>query len=164
MGGYFDRGAGAGGHDEGYFNEDNITGPEGAGSAVGGPGGLVRDDQGVEPDPINPNIVRAIPNEGDARIDETAGNTTQAASAGRNPAIIEGSDSERTGTSWGLPGVENAPVASTPGGATSEGEGPGDAHPNRNTHLAETRDELDDVGAWGTMKKTGSAGSPTSSS
>src|SRR5437763_11528133 len=100
MSGYFDRGASAGGHDHGYFNRDDITGPEGVGvGATGGPGPVA--DENLEVDPENPNIVRAIPREDKARIDETAGTGSPARVEGSYPDIVEGSDSERTGTSWG---------------------------------------------------------------
>jgi len=160
MAGYFDRGASAGGHDEGYQNRDNITGPEGAGSAIGGPGGLAREDWDLEVDPDNPNIVRAVPGKHDLELDETAGSTSTARTEASNPNIIEGSDSARTGTSTGIPGVEDATTVESPRGATAEGE----AHPNRNTGRRPTREELDDVGAWSTMGTSGSPGSPTGNS
>ena len=88
-------------------------------------------------------------------LDETAGVTTQEAS-GSHPDIVEGSDSERTGTSWGLPGVE--------GGRGREGEEEGQAHPNRNTGTGVAREDLDNVGSWSTIDKADSAGSPTGNS
>jgi hypothetical protein len=45
-----------------------------------------------------------------------------------------------------------------------EGEGEGQAQPNRNTGDRLTRDELDDVGSWSTIDQTDSAGSPTGNS
>ena len=173
MGGYFNRGASTGGHDDGYFNRDNVTGPEGIGSATGGVGGVGRDDVGyggqsneVYADPDNPNVVRAAPqwdNDERTNLDETAGNTSPERIEADEPGIIEGSDSMRTGNSWGKPGNEDASTVETPRGDIAEGEGAGDAAPNRNTSGL-TRDELDDVGAWGTMGSIGSAGSPSGNS
>src|SRR5438477_10230602 len=90
MSGYFSRGASAGGQDEGYFNREDITGPAGVGSATGGPGGVadenlgkelleqqgVVEKEGLEHDPKNPYIVRAVPQESSERSDETAGTTS----------------------------------------------------------------------------------------
>src|SRR5437870_13288088 len=87
MSGYFSRGASAGGQDEGYFNREDVTGPAGVGSATGGPGGVadenlgkelleqqgVVEKEGLEHDPKNPYIVRAVPQEEREDIDETAG-------------------------------------------------------------------------------------------
>ncbi len=211
MGGYFNRGASAGGHDEGYHNRPDITGPAGVGSNTGGPGGVARDDYVDEPeknvdsaishdegyysrehtpdasasepdtsdtprtdvevDPNNPNIVRATPRENEPRLDETAGVTSQARiggdyydAEGTYPDIIEGSDSVRTGTSWGLPAIEDAPTVMTPQGFVPEGTGKGEAKPDRNVGDPTEPAPLDNVGAWGTMKKEGSAGSPTGES
>lgn len=160
MGGYFDRGASASGQDEGYFNRDDVTDPEGVGSATGGPGGVAKDD--IEFDSENPNIARAV-RHATPGGDETVGNTT-GERRGTYPDVIEGSDSERTGTSWGLSGVEEAPTVSTPSGEMPEGDKPGEASPNRNTGDRLTRDDLNDVGSWSTMDKEGSGGSPSGNS
>lgn len=116
MGDYFNRGASAGGHDEGYFNRPDVTGPAGVGSATGGPGGVAEDDldQGpdntvIERDKDNPNIVRAVP----APNSPSAGQTSPGEITGTYPAIVEGSDSETTGTSWGLPPEEEADEGET---------------------------------------------------
>lgn len=165
MSGYFDRGASAGGQDRGYFNRDDITGSEGVGSATGGPGGVADVDKLVV-DENNPNIVRAIPPAETAPRDETAGVTSAAQTdvSGTYPDIIEGSDSERTGTSWGLPPREDVPTVNTPHGAVREGTGDDAASPNRNTGTGD-RSDLNDVGSWSTIpEETDSAGSPTSSS
>jgi hypothetical protein len=124
MSSYFDRGAGLGGRDYGYFNRDDISG--GAGPdvrATGGHGPIANEN--LEVDPENPNIVRAIPKTEEARFDETAGANSPDRVEGTYPAIVEGSDSERTGTSWGLPGVENASTGDTSRGDMPEGDGPG---------------------------------------
>ncbi|HET6314362.1 MAG TPA: hypothetical protein VFH60_11020 [Chloroflexia bacterium] len=123
------------------------------------PGGALHDN--LEVDAENPNIVRAIPATQRAG-DETAGNTspgTRAEDDGYGD-IIEGSDSERTGTSWGLPGREPGQTQ-TSAGEVPEGEGDGEAHPNRNTGDRVTRDELDNVGSWSTIDTDDSAGSPS---
>lgn len=159
--GYFDRGASAGGSDEGYFDREDITGPSGVGSATGGPGGVA--DRDLEVDQDNPNIVRAVP-ERDVRLDETAGVTStqrEDAYEGSYPDVVEGSDSAATGTSWGQPGSDSAAAVQTPSGALSEGEGEGEASPTRNASDNPTRDELDNVGSWSTIDNADSAGSPT---
>ena len=115
-------------------------------------------------DPENPNIVRAIPREDESRLDETAGTNSPARVKGSYPDIVEGSDSERTGTSWGRLGVEEAPTVSTPKGDLPEGEDPGDAAPNRNLGERLSRDELRDVGSWSTIDDRSSPGSPTGNS
>jgi hypothetical protein len=133
----------------------------GSGSDLSGPSGAVHDN--LEVDAENPNIVRAIPAARRA-TDETAGNTspdTRAEDDGYGD-IIEGSDSERTGTSWGLPGREPSPTGEHPSaGAVREGKGDDEAHPNRNTGDRLTRDELDNVGSWSTIDTDDSAGSPS---
>src|SRR5438105_8002 len=148
MSGYYDRGASAGGHDQGYFNRDDVTGPEGVGSATGGPGGVADENfvphgvgDNLQQDPENPNIVKAVPQTESQRLDETAGTNSPARVEGTYPDIIEGSDSERTGTSWGVLGIEDAPTVSTPRGEMPEGEGPGEAGPNRNTGNRLARDD-----------------------
>jgi hypothetical protein len=117
---------------------------------------------GIELDQDNPNIARAVPEaRAQASTDETAGVTRV---EGTFPQIIEGSDSERTGTSWGLPAVENAPTVETPQGKMAEGEGDdGAAAPTRNVGERIQRDSLADVGSWSTIDpdKQDSAGSPS---
>ncbi len=116
-------------------------------------------DENLEVDAQNPNIVRAVP-PAQGATDETAGNTSPSTLDGEYGGIIEGSDSERTGTSWGLPGREDSEVESR-AGAVQEGEGEDEAHPNRNTGERLTRDELQNVGSWSTIDTDDSAGSPT---
>ena len=115
----------------------------------------------LEVDHDNPNIVRAIPQARGAS-DETAGNTSPTTRDDEDDfgGIIEGSDSERTGTSWGLPGREDSKVQ-TQTGAVREGEGEGEAHPNRNTGERVMRDDLQNVGSWSTIDADDSAGSPS---
>lgn len=152
MSGYFDRGASAGGSDEGYFNREDITGPAGVGSATGGPGGVVDDD--LEVDPNNPNIVRATPHTRGARLDETAGTTSPARIEGTYPAIIEGSDSERTGTSWGIPAIEDPNAPDSQGGLQAAREDVDEASDP-------TKEQLKDIGSWSTIHNNDTAGEPT---
>src|SRR3712207_2262833 len=112
MSGYFSRGASAGGNDEGYFNREDVTGDAGVGSATGGPGGVA--DADYERDENNPNIVRAISNEPEARLDETAGTNTAERIEGTYPDYIEGSDSPRTGSSFDNNAYLDAPTVETP--------------------------------------------------
>ena len=139
-------------------NSDNGAGA--GGSADNDPVWSLKD--GIELDQDNPNIARAVPEaSAQASTDETAGVTRV---EGTFPHIIEGSDSERTGTSWGLPAVENAPTVETPHGRMSEGEGDdGMATPTRNVGERTHRDSLSDVGSWSTIDpdKQDSAGSPS---
>ena len=121
--------------------------------------GTARTD--VVVDPQNPNIVHGIEGE---RLDETAGVTGPERVKGTYPDFIEGSDSPRTGTSWGLRAVEEAPTVTTPEGVKPEGTGPGDAQPTRNTGDSLAPDELDDVGSWSTFRPWRSGGPPTSES
>jgi hypothetical protein len=111
----------------------------------------------LEVDTENPNIVRAVP-----PVQDAGGTGRNASSdAGDDEYdIIEGSDSERTGTSWGLPGMEAAEVQ-TPSGTAQEGEDADEAHPNRNTGDRLTRDELQNVGSWSTIDTDDTAGSPS---
>lgn len=155
MGGYFDRGASAGGSDEGYFNQDDVTGPSGVGSATGGPGGVFDNDPGLQVDAQNPNIVHATPQ---PRLDETAGTTSPERISGSYPDIVDGSDSERTGTSWGIPAHEEAANVEVAGQARAEGEGAGEAAPNRNTAVDVTKDDLRNVGSWSTIETDDTAG------
>jgi hypothetical protein len=110
----------------------------------------------LEVDAENPNIVRAVPPMQDA----TGTGRNAPSDTGNEYGIIEGSDSERTGTSWGLPAIEAAEVQ-TPSGTAQEGEDEDEAHPNRNTGDRLTRDELQNVGSWSTIDSDDSAGSPT---
>ena len=170
MGGYFDRGASAGGSDKGYFDREDITGPEGVGSRFGGPGGVAHEnypaEQGVdEKDGIefgsgeNPYIAKAVPNVNDPPVDETAGTDRPADGIeGTYPDIVEGSDSPRTGTSWGSSFSETEPTVHTPQGFLPEGEGPGQAHINRNHGDSTQPDPLDNVGGWSTMGTGDSSG------
>jgi hypothetical protein len=178
MSAYFDRGASAGGHDEGFFNRRDVTGPDGVGSATGGAGGVsnenpsedllrqqgVAEKDDIEHDPQNPYIARAVPRQSETELGETSGVTSPARSDEGDLGIIEGSDSERTGTSWGLPAIDEAPTVSTPVGELPEGDAPDKASPNRNTDDPTEPDSLDNLGSWSTIKKTGSAGSPTGNS
>jgi len=160
MGGYFDRGASTGGSNEGYFDRDQ-TGATDVTTTSEGPPGISKDD--ITYDPDNPNIARAE-NTTAPNLDETAGTTTQARMQGTYPDIIEGSDSERTGTSWGIPGVEDAAEVEVGNQIVTEGKEEGEAHPNRNSGARLSRDELKDVGSWSTIDKGDSAGSPTGNS
>jgi hypothetical protein len=74
MSGYFDRGGTTGGQDEGYFNQDNVTGPEGVGTALGGPGGAAHADESAAGDARTPRSEPLV-EEGGARLDETAGSS-----------------------------------------------------------------------------------------
>ena len=152
MGGYFDRGSTAGGDSESYFDRDQ-TGRTDSIQTPEGPPGVSKDDIAYYPE--NPNIARAEATT--PRLDETAGTTSTPRIQGSYPDIIEGSDSERTGTSWGLPGVEDD-------AGIDEGDDAGELHPNRNTGARLSRDELQDVGSWSTIDKGDSAGSPSGNS
>src|SRR4051812_1544525 len=129
MSGYFDRGASAGGHDQGYFDREDVTGPSGVGSAMGGPGGVADVNagsteqtsiapEGIEFDEQNPNIARAVPAKDGVKLDETAGTGAPVRTDEPYQQIIEGSDSERTGTSSSHSFVE---------------DDSGPSHANRNT-------------------------------
>ena len=159
MGGYFDRGSTAGGDNEGYFDRNQTGSTDSTGTSEGPPG-VSKDD--ISYDPANPNIARAEASP--AHLDETAGTTTAPRIQGSYPDIVEGSDSERTGTSWGLPGVEENAQVEAGSSTRTEGEESGDLHPNRNTGARLSRDELQDVGSWSTIDKADSAGSPTGNS
>ncbi len=157
MGGYFDRGASTGGSNESYFSRDQ-TGATDSINTSEGPPGVTKDD--ITYDPDNPNIARAT-NTTEPKLDETAGTTSQARMQGTYPDIIEGSDSEQTGTSWGVPGVEDAAEVEIGNRIVGEGTEEGEAHPNRNTGARLSHDDLQDVGSWSTIDKGDSAGSPT---
>ena len=124
-------------------------------TSTGGPAHMAGDN--LEVDAENPNIVRAVPPTQDAG---GTGRNVSSDTGGGKYDIIEGSDSERTGTSWGLPGREAA-EAQTPSGAAREGETEDEAHPNRNTGDRLTRDELHNVGSWSTIDTDDSSGSPS---
>jgi hypothetical protein len=124
-----------------YNDRDETTGGTEA------PQGVVPKDD-IEFTLENPNVARAVPHT-DEPSGEAKGASTQG--AGTYPDIVEGSDSERTGTSWGLPASEGVETVATPEGQIPEGEGEGEAHPSRNTGGGHDDDDLDDVGAWGTM-------------
>ena len=160
MGGYFDRGAAAGGDNDGYFDRDQ-TGRTDSVRTSNGPPGVAKDDIAFDAD--NPNIARAA-NTDTPLLDETAGTTSTSRIEGSYPDIIEGSDSERTGTSWGLPGVEEDARVETGSRLATEGENRGDTHPNRNPGARLSHDELKDVGSWSTIDTDDTAGSPTGNS
>jgi hypothetical protein len=126
-----------------------------------GPSGITKDD--IEFDEGNPNLARAIPR-GEGHTLSEKGEAAGLHSSGTYPDIVEGSDSERTGTSWGVPGAEDAPVAETPEGVRAEGTGDEEASPNRNTGDRIARDDLQNVGSWSTIDTKDSAGSPTGNS
>lgn len=123
MGSYFNRGASAGGHDEGDFNRKDITGPSGVGSgARGGPGPVADENKGLdEYDPVEGIAKRdetieepaatlnhredsgsgnlSEPEKRGVVLDETAGSDSPVRADESYGSIIEGSDSPRTGTS-----------------------------------------------------------------
>jgi hypothetical protein len=113
----------------------------------------------------NPNIARAVRRRGgdqDNRLtyDEYVARLRR----DEEPDLIQGSDSARTGTTWGLPGVDDAPTVLTPEGEMPEGYGPGRASPNRNTGQRGAADPTYMVGSWSTIddgEGKMSAGSPT---
>jgi hypothetical protein len=125
------------------------------------PAGITKDD--IEFDEGNPNLARAIPR-GEGRTLSEKRVAVVPHSSGTYPDIVEGSDSERAGTSWGVPGVEDAAVAETPDGVRAECTGDEEASPNRNTGDRLTRDDLQNVGSWSTIDTKDSAGSPTGNS
>jgi hypothetical protein len=116
-------------------------------------------------DRSNPNIARAVrrrPVDEDNRLtyEEYVARMRRAEA----PDMIEGSDSVRTGTTWGLPGVDDAPTVLTPEGEMPEGYGPGRASPNRNTGRRGATDPTYMVGSWSTIDQGEgemSAGSPS---
>ncbi|MDQ5824111.1 MAG: hypothetical protein M3441_07855 [Chloroflexota bacterium] len=159
MSGNIERGTSTGERDAGVVNEGDIIEPSSSGNDSSAPAHAGLDN--LEVDARNPNIVRAVPSAQSA-TDGTAGNTSPGTRDDEYGNIIEGSDSERTGTSWGLPGREDNEVE-VGASAVQEGEGEDEAHPNRNTGERLTRDELDNVGSWSTIDKdkADSAGSPS---
>ena len=126
-----------------------------------GPSGITKDD--IEFDEGNLNLARAIPR-GEGHTLSEKREAAMPHSSGTYPDIVEGSDSERTGTSWGVQGVEDAAVAETPHGEGAEGTGDKEASPNRNTGDRSARDDLQNVGSWSTIDTNDSAGSPTGNS
>src|SRR4051812_27295615 len=104
-----------------------------------GPPGIAKDD--IEYEKSNPNLARAVPRgEGNTlaeKMHEVAPHTS-----GTYPDIVEGSDSERTGTSWGVRPVEEGEEVETPSGAQSEGSEEGQVQANRNTGDTTARDKL----------------------
>ncbi len=157
MSGNIERGASTRERDAGVVNDSDIVQPSSSGDDLSAPARAGLD--GLEVDAHNPNIVRAVQSAQSA-TDETAGNTSPSTRDDEYGDIIEGSDSERTGTSWGLPGREDNEVE-VGAGAVEEGEGDDEAHPNRNTGERLTHDELENVGSWSTIDKADSAGSPS---
>lgn len=184
MGSYFGRGASAGGEDEGLFNREDITGASGVGEATGP--GAAANEQGTsdsnkpegqifhassgdyQTSSDNPNVVHAIQptadSMGEIGIDTTGGTSSPVREDDPYTRIIPGSDSVRTGNDFGLPGYENAPDVHTAEGRAAEGEGQGQASPNRNTGNILERDELKNIGSWSTIDNDDSAGSPTGNS
>jgi|SRR5687768_9454481 len=124
------------------------------------PPGISKDD--IVFDSQNPNRARAVPRE-ETVLERARANVPRA--SGTYPDIVEGSDSIRTGTNWGVLAVEGADTAETPRGSRSEGAGDsGEVHPNRNTGEVTTRDQLDDKGSLSTIDTDDSAGSPAGNS
>ncbi|MDQ3703794.1 MAG: hypothetical protein M3437_00965 [Chloroflexota bacterium] len=159
MSGNIERGTNTSEQDVGVVNDSDMIEPSRTGNELSTPARASLD--GLEVDAQNPNIVRAVPSAQSA-TDEMAGSTSPSTRDDEYGDIIEGSDSERTGTSWGLPGREDNEVE-VGASAVQEGEGEDEAHPNRNTGERLTRDELDNVGSWSTIDKdkADSAGSPS---
>ncbi|HET9494537.1 MAG TPA: hypothetical protein VFR15_09920 [Chloroflexia bacterium] len=103
-------------------------------------------------DQSNPNVARAVrrrsaPTEVKVTYEEYLARVRRS----EGPDLVEGSDSERTGTTWGLPGVDNWPTVLTPEGEMPEGYGPGRAEPNRNTGRRGMPDPTYMVGGWSTI-------------
>lgn len=121
----------------------------------------MKDD--IELDASNPNLARAMPR-GEGRTLSERMEAAAPRSTGTYPDIVEGSDSERTGTSWGVDGVEEGAGVETDEGEQSEGAGAEDANPNRNVGDRSQRDPLQDVGSWSTIETDDTAGSPTGNS
>ena len=132
-------------------------------SSAGSPPYTVRKDN-ITFDQHNPNIARAVRRR--AVDDDRLKYEEYVARMRRSeaPDIIEGSDSARTGTTWGLPGVDNWPTVLTPEGEMPEGVGPGRASPTRNSGRRGTADATYMVGSWSTIDDEEgrmSAGSPS---
>ena len=130
-------------------------------TSTDGPPGIAKDD--IVFDKSNPNIAHAVP-VGEGLIMSERGDAVQRRSTNTYPDIVEGSDSERTGTSWGVLGVDDAERVETPAGLQAEGDQQGEAAPNRNTGNRLTKDDLQDVGSWSTIDTEDSAGSPSGNS
>lgn len=157
MSGNIERGANTSEQDAGVVNDSDLIQPSSTGNDLNAPARAGLD--GLEVDTQNPNIVRAVAS-AQSPSGVMAGDTSTSAREDEYGDIIEGSDSERTGTSWGLPGREDNEVE-VEAITVQEGEGEDEAHPNRNTGERLTRDELENVGSWSTIGKTDSAGSPS---
>jgi hypothetical protein len=129
------------------------------------PPNTVRTDN-ITFDRANPNIARAVrrrPPAGDGDQLTYEEYLARLRRAG-GPPLVEGSDSERTGTTWGLPAVDNWPTVSTPEGEMPEGFGPGRAEPTRNAGRRGGSDPTYMVGSWSTIDDQDgkmSAGSPS---
>ena len=122
---------------------------------------IAKDD--IEFDAQNPNVARAIPRgQGRTLSERIDANLPRA--RGTYPDIVEGSDSRRTGTNWGVLGVESEERVETPTGSRPEGESRVDASPNRNTGEPSARDALRNTGSWSTIDTDDSAGSPSGNS
>jgi hypothetical protein len=123
--------------------------------------GISKDD--VVFDAENPNRARAVESgHGDTVLERAREGAVR--SSGTYPDIVEGSDSLRTGTNWGVDASEDAETVETPRGVVAEGTEAGEAHPNRNTGAVLSRDDLEDVGSWSTIDTDDSAGSPSGNS
>ena len=115
-------------------------------------------------DRTNPNIARAVRRPTSEVKEPTYEDYVARMRQSDGPDLIEGSDSARTGTTWGLPGVDNWPTVLTPDGEMPEGNGPGRASPNRNTGLRGATDPTYMVGSWSTIDDSEgrmSGGSPS---
>ena len=104
----------------------------------------VVEKEGIEHDPTNPYIAKAT--------GKTTDTDSPTGAEQGNSNIVEGSDSEQTGTSWGLPPVEDTSQEYTPRGEDRSAEEPSE------------RNRLDDVGAWKTMNTNSSPSPPTGNS
>jgi hypothetical protein len=103
-------------------------------------------------DTENPNIARAVRRRsGDTESRQSYDEYVARMRRAGRLDLIEGSDSERTGTTWGLPAVDDWPTVNTPEGELPEGTGPGRAGPNRNTGRRGGADPTYMVGSWSTI-------------
>jgi hypothetical protein len=123
------------------------------------PPGIKKDD--IVFDKENPYRARAVPR-GQTVLERARAKAPR--SPGTYPYLVEGSDSQRTGTNWGVLAVEGAETVETPRGTRTEGTDEGEAHPNRNTGEMAARDRLQNTGSWSTIDTDDSAGSPTGNS
>jgi hypothetical protein len=97
------------------------------------PGGGVVQKDDIQFEKENPNLARTVPGQADTRRKATPDEDASGDSyTGSYPDVVVGSDSATTGTDWGVPQVEDGEQVYTPEGWQSEGEGKGDAGPNRN--------------------------------